>query len=68
MIKLRLDASDEEVILIKKAARSQGLSVSGFVRGLFAQNHRAKQKTSQSAARVVRREAEAKHSRAQRAP
>ena len=68
MIKLRLDATQEEVALIKKAAGTQGLSVSGFVRELFARNHRAKRKTSQPAARIVRRDSEAKQSRAERAP
>ena len=68
MIKLRLDATQEEAALIEKAARRQGLTVSGFVRELFARNYRAKRKNSQSAARIVRREAEAKHSPAQRAP
>ena len=67
MIKLRLDASDEEMALIKKAARRQGLSVSSFVRELFARNHRARRRTSQSAAQIVRREAE-KGSLSQRAP
>ena len=68
MIKLRLDATEEEAALIKRAARKQGLSVSGFVRGVFSRNHQTTQKTSQPAAPMLRHKSQAKDSPGQHAP
>ena len=68
MIKFRVDATEKELALIKKAARKQGVSVSDFVREVFARNHRARRKAGPYRALTFPSKLETKHSSRQRAP
>ena len=68
MVKFRVQATEEEVALIKKAARKRGLSVSGFVREIFARGPLGKGKSSQSVAVILDRKTQPKTSLGQRAP
>jgi hypothetical protein len=68
MIKFRVEGTEKELALIKKAARKQGVSVSDFVREVFARNHRTSRKAGLYRALTFPSELEAKHSSRQRAP
>jgi hypothetical protein len=50
VIKFRLEAREEEVALIREAARKSGLSANEFMREvLFGDSHTSRRKPSQSA-------------------